>query len=279
MDSHGIVIHRTNLPSICAKIHGTEMQMAAEAKPVTNVDQIKFDLCCAARILYRAGMSAANAGHISVRIAPDRMLMNRFGPSFGTLMPRDVLTVDFHGNIVEDHTPQKMARVNETVELHGIIHRYNPELVCALHTHPPATVTFSAFRKLPEIYDQESCILAGEVAVVEEDYEGLASSEERLRTTALAVGRHRAVILPNHGAITTGPNVQIALFLMLLLEGMVARNLSVAAAARATGFTPFPIKLEHAMAAKIGIAKMNALEPLWADQLHRLRQTDPELFA
>ncbi len=252
--------------------------MAAEAKSLINVDQIKFDLCCAARILYRAGMSAANAGHISVRIAPDRMLMNRFGPSFGTLLPHDVLTLDFRGNIVEDHTPQKNARVNETVELHGVIHRYNPELVCALHTHPPATVTFSAFRKVPEIYDQESCILAGDVAVVEEDYEGLASSEERLRTTAIAVGKHRAVILPNHGAITTGRNVQVAMFLMLLLEGMVARNLSVASAARATGFAPIPIKMEHALAAKMGIAKMNALEPLWADQLHRLLQTDPELF-
>jgi len=253
--------------------------MAAQAKPLIDVDQIRFDICCAARILYRAGLSAANAGHISVMIAPDRMLMNRFGPSFGTLAPHDILTLDFRGNIVEDHTPQKNARVNETVELQGVIHRYNPELVCALHTHPPATVTFSAFRKVPEIYDQESCILAGDVAVVEEDYEGLASDEERLRSTAEAVGKHRAVILPNHGAITNGPNVQVAMFAMLLLEGMIARNLSVAAAARATGLTPIPIKMEHALAAKLGIAKMNALEPLWADQLHRLMQTDPELFA
>src|SRR5271157_1561341 len=249
-----------------------------EAKLQINLDPIKFDICCAARILYRQGMSVANAGHISVAIAPDRMLMNRFGPSFATLHPNDILTVDFRGNIIEDHTAQKNARVNETVELHGVIHRYNPQIACALHTHPPATVTWSAFRKVPEIYDQESCILAGDVAVVEEEYEGLASSEDRLRSTAEAVGRHRAVILPNHGAITSGPNVQIALFAMLLLEGMVARNLSVAAAARATGFTPQPIKMEHALAAKLGIAKMNALEPLWADQLHRLLQTDPELF-
>ncbi len=252
--------------------------MAAVAPPAVSLDQLKFDICCAARILFRAGMSAANAGHISVMIAPDRMLMNRFGPSFGTLTPHDILTLDFRGKIIEDHTPQKNARVNETVELHGTIHRYNPELVCALHTHPPATVTFSTFRKVPEIYDQESCLLAGDVAVVEEDYEGLASNEERLRSTAEAVGKHRAVILPNHGAITNGPNVQMALFAMLLLEGMVARNLSVAAAARATGFAPIPIKMEHAMAAKMAIAKMNALEPLWADQLHRLVQTDPELF-
>jgi ribulose-5-phosphate 4-epimerase/fuculose-1-phosphate aldolase len=253
--------------------------VAAVAPPTVNLDQLKLDICRAARILFRAGLSVANAGHISVMVAPDRMLMNRFGPSFGTLTPHDILTLDFRGNILEDRTPQHNARVNETVELHGVIHRYNPELVCALHTHPPATVTFSAFRKVPEIYDQESCLLAGDVAVVEEDYEGLASEEARLRSTAEAVGKHRAVILPNHGAITSGPNVQIALFAMMLLEGMVARNLSVAAAARATGFTSTPIKTEQAMAAKMAIARMNALEPLWVDQLHRLMHTDPELFA
>jgi ribulose-5-phosphate 4-epimerase/fuculose-1-phosphate aldolase len=132
---------------------------------------------------------------------------------------------------------------------------------------------------VPEIYDQESCILANDVAVVEEDYEGLASSEDRLRTAAQALGKHRAVILPNHGAITTGPNVQYALFAMILLEGMVARNLSVLSAARATGLTPQPIKPEVAQQVRAGIAKMNALEPLWADLLHRLVATDPELFA
>jgi ribulose-5-phosphate 4-epimerase/fuculose-1-phosphate aldolase len=257
----------------------TSAPTSADAKPQVNLAQTKFDICCAARIIYRQGMSAANAGHISVAIAPDRMLMNRFGPSFATMHPNDILTLDFRGNIIEDHTPQKNARLNETVELHGIIHRYNPHATCVLHTHPPATVTWSTFRKVPEIYDQESCILAGEVAVVEEDYEGLASGEERTKSAALALGKNRAVILPNHGAITTGPNVPVAVFTMILLEGMVARNLSVLSAARATGLTPQPIKMEVAKQVRIGIAKMNAIEPLWADLLHRLVATDPELFA
>jgi ribulose-5-phosphate 4-epimerase/fuculose-1-phosphate aldolase len=252
---------------------------ATETKPQVNLDQVKFDMCCAARVLYRQGMSVANAGHISVAIGPDRMLMNRFGPSFATLHPSDILTLDFSGKIVEDHTPHGNARLNETVELHGIIHRYNPHAICVLHTHPPATVTWSTFRKVPEIYDQESCILAGDVAVVEEDYEGLASGEERIKGAALALGQKRAVILPNHGAITTGPSVQHALFCMIILEGMVARNLSVLSSARATGYTPTPIKMEVAQQVRIGIAKMNAIEPLWHDLLHRLVQTDPELFA
>ena len=241
-------------------------------------DAVKFDLCCAARVLFRAGLSVANAGHISITVASNTMVVNRFGPSFATLTPADILTVDYSGKVLE-HDSKVSPYVNDTIQLHGVIHRYNPEIVAVVHTHPPATVTFSAFRKLPEIYDQESCVLAGDVGIVDEDYEGLAASEERVRGTAQELGKHRAVILPNHGAITTGPNVQVATFAMMLLEGMVQRNLSVAATARATGLPAKPISMEHALTAKREIARIPFLQPLWEDLLKRLRQSDAELFA
>lgn len=237
-------------------------------------ENLKFDICCAARVLFRAGLSVANAGHISIAIGENRMLVNRFGPSFATLQPTDILTCDFDGKIVSGE-----GWVNDTILLHGVIHQHVPDIVALVHTHPPATVTFSAFRKQPEIYDQESCILAGDVAIVEEEYGGLASSEERVRPMAEALREHHAILLPNHGAITRGPNVQLATVTMLLLEGMVQRNLSVAASARALGAEPKPIAMEAALSAKREIAKIPFLQPLWADLLLRLRQTDPELFS
>jgi len=236
-------------------------------------DATKFDICCAARILFRAGLSVANAGHLSVTVAANQMLVNRFGPSFATLLPRDILLCDYEGRILDGD-----GAVNDTIALHGTIHRYNPQAVAVAHTHPPAVVTFSAFRQVPEIYDQESCILAGDVAVVEEDYEGLAASEERNRPLAEAIGKSRAVILPNHGAVTSGPNIQVATSAMLLLEGMVQRNLSVAITARATGLTPKPIEREAALRAKSEIARIPFLQPLWQDLLLRLQKTDPELL-
>jgi ribulose-5-phosphate 4-epimerase/fuculose-1-phosphate aldolase len=236
-------------------------------------DSLKFDICCAARILYRAGLSVANAGHLSVAIGDGRMLANRFGPSFATLTPNDILTVGFDGKILEGE-----GWVNETIALHGVIHRENPSIVSVAHTHPPASVTWSAFRKVPEIYDQESCITAGDIAVVDEDYEGLATGDRNL-PLARKLGEKPIAILPNHGVVTTGPNIQLATARMLLVEGTCARNISVAAAARATGLTPLPIKLEHALTAKKEIAKIPFLQPLWADLITRLKQTDPELFA
>lgn len=238
-----------------------------------NYEAIKFDICCAARLLYRQGLSVANAGHLSVAVGPDRMLVNHFGPSFATLVPEHIVLVDFSGRVIEGD-----AYVNDTIRLHGIIHRENPHAVAVAHTHPPAVVTYSAFRIVPEIYDQESCLLVDDVGVVLDEYEGLAADEERVMPIANALKEKRAVFLPNHGAITTGDNIQVAFLRMVLLEDMAERNLAVARAAQSLGLKPVPISLEAARRAKAEIARIPVLPQLWKDFLTRLRATDPELF-
>jgi ribulose-5-phosphate 4-epimerase/fuculose-1-phosphate aldolase len=242
------------------------------------MEHLRFDLCCAARALYRAGLSAGIAGHLSIRVGEDRMLANRFGPSFGTLKPDDVLLLDFDGHVLEGR-----GAVNETIRLHGVIHKRRPEIIAIVHTHPPATVTLGTTRTVPTIWDQEGCLLADDVAIVEEDYSGLASTEDRVGPFADALATKRAIILPNHGAITTGPDVRVAILLMMTLEGMCARHLSVAAAARATGLTPHAIAPEIALQTRreldAVITKHGAIELLWTDLLTKLKQTDAELFA
>lgn len=238
-----------------------------------DYETIKFDICCAARLLYRQGLSVANAGHLSVAVGDDRMLVNHFGPSFATLRPENIVLADFAGRVLEGD-----AYVNDTIRLHGIIHRENPHAVAVAHTHPPTVVTLSAFRLVPEIYDQESCILADDVGVVDEDYEGLASEEERVMPIARALADKRALILPNHGALTTGENIQLAFARMILLEGMAARHLAVAQAARSLGLQPQPIAPDAARRAKAEIARIPVFQPLWRDFLTRLKATDPDLF-
>lgn len=83
------------------------------------------------------------------------MLANRFGPSFGTLPPDDVLLLDWGGNLIEGR-----GAVNDTIRLHGVIHKRNPSIVAVAHTHPPATVTLGTFRVVPDVWDQEGCLIA-----------------------------------------------------------------------------------------------------------------------
>lgn len=242
-----------------------------------DLTALKFDLCCAARLLYRFGLSVGNAGHLSIAIGENRMLVNRFGPSFATITPADVLTMDYAGNVL-GHDPSIKPYVNETIHLHGVIHRFNPHITAVVHTHPPSTVTWTTFRKLPQAYDQESCLLADDIAIVDEEFTGLAQSEDRVRPFAQALGSKPVVLLPNHGAITTGPSIQSALFRMILLEGVCQRNISVASAAQATGLHPHAIAPEHALTTKRELAKIPILDALWEDLLKRLGHTDADLF-
>ena len=237
-------------------------------------EDLKFDLCCGARILYRNGLSWGIAGHLSVLVGPNRMIANRFGPSFATLVPEDILTLDFDGNITEGK-----GAVNDTIRLHGVIHKYNPGIGAVAHTHPPGVVTYSTLGRVPEIYDQESCFLAGDVGIVDEEYNGLASSEDRVKGCALALGRYRAVILPNHGAITSGNDMREAIIGMMLLEGMVQRNLAVEAAGRITGMTPRPIAPEIAQMTRRELEGFQATGMIWDDLMAKLRQSDADLFA
>lgn len=240
----------------------------------TMSDELKLDLCRGARLLFRHGLSVGIAGHLSIKVAPDRMIANRFGPSFGTLRPADVLTLDLEGNVIDG-----VGAVNDTIRLHGVIHRVNPDITALAHTHPPATVTFSALRTAPEVFDQETCFLAGEIGIVEEDYSGLASKEDRVRPMAEALRKHRVIILPNHGAVTAGQSIQQAVFLMLLLEMAAQRNISVAVASQAIGAPARPIAPQVALATKKELAGLGALPMIWHDQMARLRATDPELFS
>lgn len=233
----------------------------------------KLELCRGARLLHRRGLCPNIAGHLSIRVGPDTMLANRFGPSFAVLQPNDVLTLDLDGTVREGE-----GRVNDTILLHGVIHQRVPEVSVVAHTHPPAVTTFSALGIVPEVYDQESCFLAGQVAIVEDEYRGLATSEERVRPTAAALQRHRALILPNHGAVTAGRTVTEAVTLMLGLEGMAMRHLAVAAAARATGAPARPIAPEVARRTREELAGLGALPLFWEDQMAQLRATDPALF-
>ena len=114
---------------------------------------------------------------------------------------------------------------------------------------------------------------------MEEEYSGLASTEDRVRPMAEGLKKYHAIILPNHGAITRGPNVQQAVFLMLLLEGMCQRHLVVNGALRATGIPARPIASEIARATKKELASLKALPMVWEDFMIKLRATDPELFA
>lgn len=240
---------------------------------VSDLATAKFDMVCAMRILERQKLTQWNAGHCSQVIGPGQMLVNRYGPSFATIRQRDLLTVDFEGNVIEGE-----GEVNCTIRLHGRIHKLNPECRILVHTHPPLTTMYSVFRRVPETYQQFNCILHGQIGVLHDDYEGLAGSDDRIDPIATAIKTYKAVILPNHGALTQGNTIQDALWHMLLLEETVRYNLFVHQVSSATGWTAAKVADSVALETQREIERVPVFSTFWLDLVQRLRTSDPDLF-
>ena len=226
--------------------------------------KIAYDISCAARILAHEGLSVLVAGHLSFAV-DGKMYVNRFGPSFERVKPEDILLLDYDGKILEGD-----GFVNDTILLHGVLHRLAPEARALVHTHPRSVVTLSSFRTVPEIYDQESCFLAGDIGIFDEDYAGLASTEQRVAPMAQALRQFRTLILPNHGALTSGDTIPAATMRMILLENVAKRYLEVSQAAATIGKKPRPVAPEIALQTRKELEGLRAEGLLWKDYVEKL---------
>ena len=116
------------------------------------------------------------------------------------------------------------------------------------------------------------------MGIVEEDYTGTAAGEDRVRPFADAVAKYPAVILPNHGALTSGPNIQVAMTRMFLLEGMCARKYF-----RGHGCAGHRAEADRYQDGACADGQSRdrrhaGNSAVWKDTLEKLQKSDPELF-
>ena len=245
---------------------------------------LRVELVCAMRVLARRGCEAPwAAGHASTKIADDLILINRWGPSFTTVMPDDILLVD-----LDRTTIAGKGRHNNTTILHCEIHRAVSAAHTVVHTHPPAVLTFGAFWQLPEFYDQDSCPLAGSITLLERTHESMDVGKSNADPIAQRFASHlecQAMIAPNHGSFTWGRTLVQAFWYTLVLEHVCRANLEVARVAPGMPSKPRPIPLDAAIRirqqqegkAERGLDP-DGLNLLWEDMLLRISETDPELL-
>jgi ribulose-5-phosphate 4-epimerase/fuculose-1-phosphate aldolase len=203
----------------------------------------KVKLAAAYRILARQGLDAGIAGHISLRVpgAPTCFWVNPFGLLFREVTADNLVLVNERGEIVAGGKLINQAGFC----IHSAIHQARPDVHCAVHTHPPAGSSYSALHLPLDPLDQTGCSFFEDHAVCV-DYDGVVLDPSQARGIVAALGRHRALILANHGLLTCAATVEQALIDMLDLERTCAVNLR----ALATGRPLHPIPAEAARQAR-----------------------------
>lgn len=196
----------------------------------------KERLAAGFRILARRGLTTGIAGHITVRDPElsDHFWVNPLSMPFSKVSVSDLLLVDHDGNVVEGHDIVNAA----AFAIHSEIHKANPGLDAACHSHAPWGRPWSATGRLIEPTSQDACSfygsqeLVGDFAGVVVDTEtgaalGGAFADERESAAGVTV-----VVHANHGHISAGETVDEAVFWFVLYEQMCESQMRLEATGR-----------------------------------------------
>lgn len=176
-------------------------------------DHARREIAQTCRELARGGLVLGTAGNVSVRVsrtgAADGYAITATGADFATMEPDHVVLVDIDGNLLA-------GNLEPTSELGLHLGLYRSSATGAIvHTHAPmATAVSCVLDELPCIHYQ-MLTLGGAVPVAAYETFG---TEELVRSVLGAMEGRPAVLMANHGALTHGHTLELAVSHTLLLE-------------------------------------------------------------
>jgi L-fuculose-phosphate aldolase len=178
--------------------------------------------CC--RSLWEVGLIAGSDGNVSVRLGPGRLLVTPRGVIKSEICVDDLVQVDLSGRRT------KGCREPTTeLDLHLRVYRRREDCGAVVHAHPPTATGFAvAGQGLPGDVLPEIALLMGEVPCVPYATAGTPSLGNAAEPF---LGRHVALLLANHGALTWGRDLAQARIRMESLE----HGARILMAARALG--------------------------------------------
>lgn len=175
----------------------------------------KTRLALGYRILGAAGWGSLGDGHISARdpLSPSCFWLARYGVPFKYVDIDDLVLVGPDGALAEGS-----GFINRAAYyIHWPLHEARPDVVSAVHCHTPYGTPFSALVTPLQPISQESCAFYADHAIFDDEEVSIGSVDGGKRIAA-ALGDRRAVILRNHGLLTTGSSVDSAVGLFALME-------------------------------------------------------------
>jgi ribulose-5-phosphate 4-epimerase/fuculose-1-phosphate aldolase len=230
----------------------------------------RVDLAACYRLIAKNGWDDLIYTHVSAHVpdTSDQYLINPFGLTFNEVTASNLVKVNIRGEIVgESRYP-----VNPTgFTIHGAVHAARPDARCVMHLHTNAGIAVSmlACGLLP--VSQHAMRFYRNIAY--HDYEGVALSDvERVRLTA-NLGRHKAMILRNHGVLTCGATVGEAYVLMATLDKACVTQLAAMAASHELVIPPESV-LEKSVAQLIDDTTPEG-ELEWPALIRQLEREDP----
>lgn len=196
---------------------GEEMGSEISVRDQVSAEEweVRVDLAACYRILAMFGWDDLVFTHATARVpgSDDHFLINAYGMMFEEITASSLVKIDLNGDKVVD-SPHPVNPAGFVI--HSAVHEVRHDAACVLHVHTKAgiAVSIQAEGLLP--ISQTSLFPYATLAYHE--YEGVALNDEEKPRLVADLGESQAMILRNHGLLTTGATIPDAVLMMYLLE-------------------------------------------------------------
>jgi ribulose-5-phosphate 4-epimerase/fuculose-1-phosphate aldolase len=173
---------------------------------VNEEARLREDICRVGASLINRGLTHGSTGNISAALSEGGWLMTPTGSSLGTLDPARLSRLDAGGRHIGGDKPTKEAF------LHSSMYRERPGSGAVVHLHSTHSVAVSCLEGI----DHANCLppitayfvmRIGMLPLVPYFPPG---DEALAEAVAKLAGRHRAVLLANHGPVVAGTSLSAA---------------------------------------------------------------------
>lgn len=175
--------------------------------------RIEEQICDICHKMWQLGWVAANDGNVSVRLPDGTFLATPTGISKSFITPDLLVHIDREGNILDG---AEGMHPSSEIRMHLRCYEEREDVCGVLHAHPPTATGYAVANVALDEYSMiETVIALGSVPVT--PY-GTPSTYEVPEAIAPYLGRHDALLLQNHGALTVGADLLTAYYRMETLE-------------------------------------------------------------
>jgi ribulose-5-phosphate 4-epimerase/fuculose-1-phosphate aldolase len=230
----------------------------------------KQRLAAAFRLFGRFGFDEGVAGHITARDPEklDHFWVNPFGRNFKMVSVSDLILVNRDGKVVEGD-----AFVNGAAfAIHSQVHEARPDVIAAAHAHSMHGKAWSSLGRLLDPLTQDACAFYDDHSLFD-DYTGVVLDPEEGKRIAHALGENKAVILRNHGLLTTGYSVDEAAWTFITMERTCHAQLLAQAAGTPVLIPDDMAKVTHSQVGS-PVACYFSFQPLY----EWITREEPDLF-
>ncbi len=177
--------------------------------------QVRVNLAACYRLIAVHGWDDLVFTHVSARVpGPDEhFLINAYGLLFEEMTASCLVKIDLGGEKVLD-SPYAVNPAGFVI--HSAVHEAREDVACVMHTHTRAGIAVSA--QVDGLLPISQTSLFPLVSLAYHDYEGVALNEDEKPRLVADLGGNNAMMLRNHGLLTTGKTIADAFLMMYVLE-------------------------------------------------------------